>query len=244
MKILPVSDIHTEFLGQWRTEQLVDNLADADVVVIAGDLGTGKGLEHAIATFCRKYPHVVFVPGNHEYYGSSFPQTDELLKEINDKYDNFHWLNSSDGPIEIMGHRFVGDTLWFRRPEWVDEPGAELINDFSQIKSFREFVYTFNNAALRFFQESLKKRDIAVSHHLPSRLSVSEIYQTQLTTEFFVCEMDELILNRKPALWIHGHTHDSFDYMLGETRIVCNPLGYFPHESAGSDFNYNKVIDI
>ena len=38
--------------------------------------------------------------------------------------------------------------------------------------------------------------------------------------------MNDFILEHQPRLWIHGHTHESFDYEIGKTRVVCNPRGY------------------
>jgi predicted phosphodiesterase len=46
---------------------------------------------------------------------------------------------------------------------------------------------------------------------------------------FFVCDMAARVRERQPKLWIHGHSHDRCDYLLGRTRVVANPLGY-PNE--------------
>ena len=52
------------------------------------------------------------------------------------------------------------------------------------------------------------------------------MYAESPINRFFVSDETPLILDKKPRLWVHGHTHLTCDYMLGETRVVCNPHGY------------------
>ena len=72
--------------------------------------------------------------------------------------------------------------------------------------------------------------DVVVTHHLPTQLSVHPEYKGSPLNPFFVCEMDPLIFEKRPKLWVHGHTHKSVSKMVGRTRIVCNPFGYARHE--------------
>jgi len=65
---------------------------------------------------------------------------------------------------------------------------------------------------------------------LPTRHSISKRWQGNPLNRYFVTDLTALILQKQPKLWIHGHTHDSKDYKLGVTRIVCNPYGYYPNE--------------
>ena len=67
--------------------------------------------------------------------------------------------------------------------------------------------------------------DIIVSHHTPSYQSISDRYRADPLNVCFSNNLDEQILNMKkpPKLWIHGHTHDRFDYMIGDTRVICHP---------------------
>jgi hypothetical protein len=67
---------------------------------------------------------------------------------------------------------------------------------------------------------------VVVTHHLPSQRCVAPQWAGHPLNPFFVCELDALIQERRPAIWIHGHTHDSVDVRVGETRILCNPFGY------------------
>jgi Icc-related predicted phosphoesterase len=96
-------------------------------------------------------------------------------------------------------------------------------------------VYDENERAIRFLDENLREGDVVVSHYLPSRQSVPVRFERSLSNDWFVCNVEAFILERKPALWIHGHTHDSVDYRIGSTRVVCNPLGYAGKENDAFD---------
>ncbi|MBX3191735.1 MAG: hypothetical protein KF819_32380 [Labilithrix sp.] len=115
--------------------------------------------------------------------------------------------------------------MWFR-----PSPGASWLalgmNDFQQIRGFEDWVYVENARALDLFASELGEGDVVVTHHLPAQASVVPRWRGHPLNPFFVCDVEPLIVERKPALWIHGHTHDSVDARVGATRIVCNPFGY------------------
>jgi hypothetical protein len=55
-------------------------------------------------------------------------------------------------------------------------------------------------------------------------------------------DLDQFILDRPQIkLWTHGHTHEPFDYMIGSTRVVCNPRGYINHEACADNFKLKYV---
>jgi Icc-related predicted phosphoesterase len=100
------------------------------------------------------------------------------------------------------------------------------LNDFDLIEDFKSAVYGENAAAVDFLRRELRFGDIVVTHHLPAAKSVHPRFVNSPLTPFFLCDLTDLILDRQPAVWVHGHTHASLDYLLGATRIVCNPMGY------------------
>ena len=54
--------------------------------------------------------------------------------------------------------------------------------------------------------------------------------------------LDQFILdNPQIKLWTHGHTHEEFDYMIGSTRVVCNPRGYINYEDRADEFKLKYV---
>lgn len=85
---------------------------------------------------------------------------------------------------------------------------------------------------------------VVITHHLPAMQSVSERFKTSLLSASFASYRNELI--GLSTLWIHGHTHDSMDYQLNGTRVVCNPRGYSrtPGSQENRSFDSQLVIEI
>jgi Icc-related predicted phosphoesterase len=226
MRVALVSDLHFEFhrdKGAWLSARL----PAAEVLVCAGNLSNAALLQPSLQRLCERYLHVVMVAGNHEFYGSSLRAVREQLAEAFARHANLYVLDNST--CEIDGRRFVGSTMWFRR-----RPGCALqqrkLNDFYEITLADPLLYEENAEATEFLERTVSEGDIVVTHHLPSMKSVQPQYAKDPLNCFFVCELDELIERVKPRYWLHGHTHSSCDYLLGETRVVCNPFGYQDHE--------------
>jgi Icc-related predicted phosphoesterase len=76
---------------------------------------------------------------------------------------------------------------------------------------------------------SLGADDVVVTHHLPAFDRVPGRFARSAMNFFVCCDMASHVRERQPKLWIHGHSHDRCDYVLGKTRVVANPLGY-PNE--------------
>lgn len=242
MKLLVASDIHTEFHKDGG-DLLLREIAGApyDVLVCAGDLSDANNLERSIMILLEaaKPRPVVFVLGNHEYYGSSQKEVFKIIYRCKNKSgDQLHWLNSNS--TVIQGQRFIGTSLWF--PKSLN--GNEyMLNDFIQIQGFTDWVYDDHARAIVFLKKEIKATDVVVTHHLPSQQSVSPRFKGSSINHFFVFDLEPLIVKRQPKLWIHGHTHDSKDYMIGGTRIACNPFGYARMEE-NRDFNSGLIVEI
>jgi predicted phosphodiesterase len=83
---------------------------------------------------------------------------------------------------------------------------------------------------------------VVITHHSPSPRSVPDRFRDDPLSPAFSSNLEWLIEKYQPDLWVHGHTHDSFDYNIGKTRIVCNPAGY-QHEP-NIEFQWDLVIEI
>jgi Icc-related predicted phosphoesterase len=196
-----------------------------DLLVVAGDLEPIR--QASIASFvnlCTKHTQVIYVPGNHDYYGSSWQRVEDLLRTFEGSIDNLKILRSGD-VFTYQGRRFLGDTMWIR-----DVPGIYsqqgMINDPYQILDFYSGMKERHARFMAFIDKELQKGDIVITHHLPSDRSTPAIFQNSPSQPWFVCDMENLIHERKPAAWIHGHTHSRHVYALGETQIICNAIGY------------------
>lgn len=238
MRILAVSDLHLEFHEDGGREFLRTlDPQIADVLVVAGDLCVVGMLYGVAKALCGRFAHVVYVTGNHEYYGSSRDEVHRTLAAIEPDLPGFHWLHETE--VVIDGVRFGGTTLWFR-----DDPQNELyahmLNDFSAIRDFRRWGYEDNTRAIRFLEERAASCDVVVTHHLPARGSLDPRYAGSPLNRFFLCDVEDVIADARPHLWIHGHTHASCDYRLGATRVVCNPAGYY---GENVDFNSRLVVE-
>ena len=240
MRIRILSDLHFEFMRDGG-KNFVDSLPTegVDLLVLAGDISNAAGLTHGLSLLAERFTcEIVVVNGNHEFYGSDRAGVVSDMYEVTQKYKHLHWLDNEI--LEVDGHRILGTPLWFKEAPLAP---AHLMNDFSQIGGFNRWVYQENSKALNFLNWELQEGDIVVTHYLPSQKSVSKWYQGDPTNAFFVCDVEGLIHARQPAIWIHGHTHDSKDYVIESTRVMCNPFGYAGH-ATNREFNPSFTVEV
>lgn len=230
MRIQIMSDLHLEFHRDGG-QDFIDSLdpTGVDVLVLAGDICLGEKIPQVMHHFCGRYPQVVYVLGNHEYYGSTRERVRRSATRAANKNDNLHWLDNSSAVVN--GTLFVGGSLWFRRndraPKWA-------LNDFRMIKNFESWVYQENVECIEALDKLIEPGCVVVTHHLPSERSVARPYKDSPLNPFFVCDVhQQLVKPREADFWFHGHTHSSMNYEVGHTRVICNPFGYL-----GSEVNH------
>ena len=97
--------------------------------------------------------------------------------------------------------------------------------DFENIARLPEWVYECNRRFVELAEQTTAET-VVITHHLPTEQSVDAHFVESEWNRFFVCDMSRVILERKPRLWLHGHTHCSLDYRYEQTRVICNPFGY------------------
>lgn len=238
MRIQLLSDLHFEFHAD-KGRSFVDSLDnyEVDVLVVAGDLVPHDRLIQSLSWLRKRYAHVVFVAGNHEYYGSSPEELYEIRQRAAEELKNVHWLERSS--VEIDGVRFVGATLWF------DDLGGRknYISDFRMIKNFEPWVYEEFRVSRDFLKSEVRAEDVVVTHYLPSYKSVAPQFKGSSLNCFFVSNVEDIISAQQPRLWLHGHTHASCDYKIDETRVVCNPFGYVGQET-NQEFDERKILEV
>jgi len=251
MKIQIVSDLHLE----WGTSDRVFCTKDicGDMLVFAGDShGNAEKLYNYVKFFAKEVP-CILVLGNHEYYGTD-------LKKGLDKYKK--WLHKPEENIFLLENETIvfnhiaisGATLWTDFEPLLCRPHdlEDRIADFSLIKKGKEVLTIPDVKSL--FVESVKaftrnmnlhadKKHVVVTHHAPSHKSVFREFIGSFLNPAFVSNLEWFIAKQNPVLWIHGHVHSSHDYTIGNTRVVCNPFGYFMNEE-NPDFKKDFVIEI
>ncbi|NUN09014.1 MAG: metallophosphoesterase [Ignavibacteriaceae bacterium] len=248
MKIQILSDIHCEF------ENFVPRDSGADLLIVAGDLNTGtKGVKW-IKNYFPEIP-VVYIAGNHEFYHHAFPKLiNDIRKET--KGTNIHFLEND---IFIFNNvAFMGCTLWsdFKlfgdNSHYAELAASELMTDYKVIRFSPNFrlLRTMDTAKKHlqsvdwFRTEAMfnNMNKIVITHHAPSIHSLSPEFREDLVSAAYASNLEYLIEELDPLLWIHGHTHRCVDYRIANTRIISNQKGY-PDEPADG-FNASFVIEI
>ncbi|MCA3265761.1 MAG: metallophosphoesterase family protein [Azospirillum sp.] len=240
---------------------------DADVVVLAGDIDVGvAGIEWAKRTFPQD---VVYVAGNHEFYDREFKATLAACRQAA-AGSNVSFLENDE--VRFGDVRFIGCTFWtdFELVGREDatrasamKAASNIMSDYrvigfddgaSGIRRLRpEDTRTVNAVSKAYLHERLAEpfegRTIVVTHHLPFFASVSrrfaESHRDRLIFASFASPMDDLAHEEiAPDLWIHGHTHDSKLYEIGNVAVACNPRGYPRGSRHGADFDPNFILEI
>lgn len=259
MKIHILSDLHLEF-GKLKLPEV-----DADVTVLAGDIGVGlQGIEWALAAFDRP---VIYVMGNHEFYGQRVMK--ELWKDAREKVKGTHVHLLENESIEIGGVRFLGTTLWtdfalfgggHRVLAMVD---ALALSDFTSITTALQPGAGYNlrkakrltpqdtlnlhKASRAWLDQELDRpfsgKTVVVTHHAPDWGSLAARWTYDPISPCFVSNLTGLV--ERADLWIHGHTHDGFDYQMERCRVVCNPRGYVNQmQPENPAFDVGMVVEL
>ncbi len=250
MKLHIMSDLHLEF------STFDPPATDADVVVLAGDVGKGSnGITWARSAFPDK--EILYVPGNHEFYGTERLETLAAIRDAA-RDCGVHLLDEDE--VVINGVRFLGCILWTDfclfgddKKHQMMEVGQFGLNDFRVIREDNQGLFT-PQRSIELHEKSLvwlkgkldtpfDGKTVVVTHHLPSARSVVERFKDSSLSACFASELDGLF--GRMELWIHGHTHDNLDYEVNSTRVICNPRGYVTYRRQENfDFNPKLVVEI
>jgi Icc-related predicted phosphoesterase len=201
----------------------------------------------------KKYAQVIYVMGNHEFYNGNFQKVWSHL--VGQMPDNVHLLE--DETYDIDDITFVGSTLWTDMN--ASDPltmlhTSQSMNDYHYITMFNEAKNAYHklipehtvkthHKSREFIKQTVEqdptRKYVVVTHHAPTKASVKPRYAGDaITNGAYSSDLSEFILDHPQIkLWTHGHTHDVFDYTVGETRIICNPRGYAGYEQRASAFN-------
>lgn len=255
------SDIHLEF-GYYEPPEMLD---DRDsVLILAGDIGLADKawtLNSFIEGMSERFKEVIYILGNHEYYRTSFLRGFDKLCELFSGYDNVKIINNQT--IIINDVAFVCSTLWtdFNKGNPITMYTAkQIMNDYRLIRTGTSNdpykrklqpmdTYIAHQKATEYIfpeiteQKKKGKKVVVVTHHAPSYQSVAPQYRGngEGLNNCYVSDLSEQILDTQPDIWVHGHTHASFDYNIGNTRVIANPRGY-PEEHGGENKDYDPYF--
>ncbi len=248
MKIRILSDIHNEFQEYTPPHVL------ADVVVLAGDIHIK---EKAIPWITKNFKNipVIYVLGNHEFYGAFFPQ---LLVDLKEKLSGTHIYLLENDTVKIGDVAFFGSTFWTDFKLFGESPAAKneahrSITDYRRIKlEHRDQRLEPMHTCLRHTESKIflenaiascsSKKKVVVTHHAPARQSLLNRGNLSLLSASYASGLESWLETLDFDLWVHGHIHAAMDFNIGNKRIVCNPKGYPSEVIQG--FKEDFVIDI
>jgi predicted phosphodiesterase len=259
MRLLVLSDLHLELWGE-RAPQFDVCISKPDIVILAGDIHSHA---RAPAWAAESFPDlpVLYVAGNHEYYGEAIEKVeDEIVREC-DLHEHVHYLDCDE--YILGGIRFLGATLWtdffLFGPDCksrVVSQSQRQMNDYQRIKvAARGYkkLQPQDTAQLHSkhktwlagkLEQPFAGHTVVVTHMAPSMCSITPEYAEDLVSGAFASNLDHLV--SKADVWIHGHTHASFDYQIKQCRVVANPMGYRMRNGRpeNDDFDPNLVIQL
>ena len=254
MRLQMFSDLHIDVEGGF-TPRLADG---ADAVVMPGDVceGVAKGMAFLRAHIPRPTP-IVLTLGNHEFYNHALVDERLLAVDAAAKHD----ITLLDDAVAVIGGvRFIGATLWtdfclggegFQQINML--AAVDRMNDYRAIslqkKPWARFTPEASLALHRrsraFIWEALdhpfQGPTVVVTHHAPHPASVHTRFERASINPAYVSDLTAMIERFRPVLWMHGHVHNSFDYRVADTRIVCNPRGYGDENAA---FDPLMVVEV
>jgi len=271
MKVALASDIHLEFGPiELTNTQSADVLILAGDICQAVDVNNETTMGRTCRTFFRqvseRFPRVIYIMGNHEHYQGDYARSRERLSAMLADLgsDNVHLLEKDTVTIDDV--TFVGGTLWtdFNREDSLTMWNAgKSMNDYQVCRNSGrgisgggyasrlqpEDTLADHRAMLDYIrivtEAQADKRFVLVIHHAPSSESVAACYKGDLLMNGnFYTDLSEFVLDRPQIQLIcHGHMHNKSSYMIGTTRVECNPRGYIGHEPCADRFEL-KYLEI
>jgi predicted phosphodiesterase len=205
-----------------------------------------------------QFPHVVVIAGNHEFYHGKWKASIQYLRDEYSKFPNIYFLEQEMKTIDDV--TFIGATLWTdcnKGDPLTLHALGDMMNDFKIIRNDEHSFTKLRPAhAMHRHRQTISyltavlpdlkdKKVVFVGHHAPTMNSIHEKYRNdKLMNGGYASDLSEFILDHPQiVLWTHGHMHDPSDYMVGTTRVVCNPRGYAGHDSQADVFQ-TKFLDI
>lgn len=250
VRIQIFSDLHLEF----GPADLATT--DAQIIVLAGDIAPGlAGLDVACTMFAGR--PVIYVAGNHEYYGQALPQLTQQLKDAA-RGTHVHFLDNEEAVVQ--GVRFLGATLWTdfglfgdALRETASDVAGRYMNDYRVVRDSRndaqlqpEATRALHLESRTWLEHALKTPfagpTVVVSHHAPSVQSIDPLFRGDPISAAYASNLEALMGRDQVVLWVHGHTHRSVDYAIAGTRVVSNQRGYPDQRHTG--FRPNLVVEV
>jgi len=235
MIIQYMSDIHLEFGDMPIPEK------KGDVLVLAGDIHVGTRGANWINECARVFDDVIFVYGNHEFYNSNFRDLRREFPKL--LAGNVHVLDNDT--VNIKGRLFVGATLWADMlPRAFYAMNDSRVIDNGDGKFTYDDMLAEHKMSVRYLLDNAKRGCVVVTHHAPSSMSIDRARygDTYLNTGYYT-DILHFFEDKKPTLWICGHTHSVRKYTEHDIRVVANCRGYAGYDPVW-DFKSVRTVKV
>ena len=255
MKIQIASDIHLETAEDQSPYPLVERfkpVVSRDLLVLAGDIGVGNMAERFVERELKVSP-VIYVPGNHEYYSEvSRQMIDEEWGYFSGINAGFHYLVAEN--VQIDGVNFFG-APWYS-DFWNEHNPVNLLkfnmaigDFFHQTKNRTGIWDAFEHQRTHLKQTKIMlsfagKIDVVITHWPPTKEAIHPFYDGDPMNPYFINDREDVVRQMGAKLWISGHTHESYDYRVGETRCVGNPSGFPSEPNDNPLFRPDLVVEV
>lgn len=245
------SDLHLEFPENRAWLKAHPIVPKAEVLLMAGDvlpLHQAYGAPGLFKRLTQGFREVIWLPGNHEYYGGRIVDKD-LDTDIR-LFQNIRIVNNR--AVHYPGLRILCTTLWTAIAQMNEGALRHNMNDYHAIRHGRSLLMPahttrFHAHCLAWLKSELAKPfdgcTIVATHHVPSLQHYPPEYVGSALNQAFAVELDGLIAGSGAAAWIYGHHHRNTPaFTIGDTRMLTNQLGYV---AAGEhrDFHPEAVLD-
>ena len=255
MKLALFSDLHIEHIERLGKTPARLPAPQAEAIILAGDIHrAARGLRWARAEWPDQ--PILFVAGNHEFYGLELFKTLAEMHEVADE-TGIHLLTNHVVVIDDI--RFLGTPLWtdfslYGTPLSSAELAASHVNDFKVIYDAGAPLATDTMARLHreakaFLRSELAKpwngKTVVITHWLPHPDCIQEHYRGDRLSPFFCCNCSDLLSEFQIDLWVFGHTHGSCDARHASgCRLLSNQRGYPSENPIRTGFQPNLLIEV
>lgn len=232
MKLGYISDLHLEwfesiglmcfYLDQIKpTEPL-------DVLVLPGDIFNfteNKRISFAVKEFKQWADKVIYVDGNHEWYGT-LPNLNREKYLVDLQQKGIEVLSRfTQNEIWYKGQHFVGTMFWYPCTSKTKE-AVKTWSDYTSIDSFKKWWPDEYETELKILNKLVTNESIVITHCLPSYLCIHPGYAGDTDNHFFVSPAEDIIEWAEPRYWIYGHAHKPYEQRIFNTLMLSNPAGY------------------
>lgn len=257
-RFLVYSDLHYELGGRFIPPATLRGTVDG--VLLAGDIAGGRYAMHYARQIAEQVEApAILIAGNHEFYGGVIEELIDDLRAMSD--DRVRFLECETATI--AGVRILGTALWTDfalNPEFYGAAlgtMGDLLSDYSSIRRKlselstcridTDYMLALHRTCFEWLNRELGNKfdgpTVVVTHTAPSRRSITSHNSHQVISAAFASNLEAFVTDHEIAAWVHGHIHDSVDYMIGNTRVVSNPYGYEVVEP-NRDFRADFIIKV